>query len=73
MQQNSKRKLELNRETIRALTAREMSGVAGGRLADPTVGCSETCPTGGYCPAPPLTAVGCTNGCTVAIVGRRMR
>jgi hypothetical protein len=70
MQRHGKRKLELNRETIRALTRQEMSAVAGGfgkvtdicnptTLPPPKTGTCFACPGGGTqnCPAP--TAV-CT-------------
>jgi hypothetical protein len=64
MQRNGKRKLELNRETIRALTPREMSAVAGGfgkvtDICNPTTlpppkATMFACPGGGTqnCPAP---------------------
>ena len=64
-----KRKLVLNKETIRAMSTREMADVVGGWFtisrACPTAACqSDACPH-----SPPLTSPGyCTNGCTVAVM-----
>ena len=77
MQEKSKRNLKLNRETIRILTSEEMAKVEGGWPTITWACATKDCPTNncesGLCPAPPLTSPGhCTNGCTVAVMGRRM-
>lgn len=59
---SSQRKLQLNRETIRTLSAREMAEVAGGALPRTAIclPASEMCPTGPVgCPRP-------TSYCTAA-------
>jgi hypothetical protein len=78
MHENAKRTLKLSRETIRILSSDEMAKVAGGWWPTITWACAtKDCPTNacesGLCPAPPLTSPGhCTNGCTIAVVGRRI-
>ena len=68
MKRDGKRKLELNRETIRALTTHEMSAIAGGQVkTGHTCTCTCLCKTWD-CPAPPLTAQGCKPPSTVILV-----
>ena len=54
MNGNRKRKLELNRQTVRVLTSHEMTGVAGG-----VIKLSDICPPPD--PPKPNTFVGCPN------------
>jgi len=57
MNNDRKRKLELNRETIRALTPQEMAVVAGGALNAALAGYAR----------PPLTQLCNTDGCPNSI------
>jgi len=80
MQADRNRKLQLNRETIRALTTDEMARVAGGWMrfgnADCTCNCCPTgacqttaCPSKTCPPAPPLTTPGyCVPPGTIILV-----
>ena len=65
MKRDLTKKLQLNRETIRALTTQEMAGIAGG-APKPT----ETVHTCGCKPPPPpppsKTCCACTHHCVFA-------
>ena len=72
MQRENKRKLALNRETIRALTTQEMAGVAGGKPAptetEHTCGaCSNACKISAKCPNSNGTCCACTHHCNILL------
>jgi hypothetical protein len=52
-----KSKLNLNRETVRSMSARELANVVGGDIGDGTLGCTGLC-----LPKNPKT-YWCTAGC----------
>ena len=57
MRRDNQRKLQLNRETIRALTTREMAHVAGGMVPPKLTNTCKTC----------ITAVGCPGKTTLTV------
>jgi natural product precursor len=42
---NSQKKLSLNKETVRALSGKEMQGIMGGRMGDHGATCTCNCKT----------------------------